>query len=415
MRRSFLVMLVLVMTVFLTHAASAQFKIPKFPKPKPQPTPTETTQPAPSTDSEPAQPQPETRTSSSAATPRAGGPYLVKPEPPMTAPQFLPETLEVQVEHWEYYWKIPNDNHNTSWVPRINFDVVYGGSTKLRLKADYFMPDGSLWFSEPLEYRGSFSDSSAIGGVQSESDSNRDKKSIVIGGLFGLKITNIRDNSTVFQGKFKVVRYKPQNTDARYKNEVDYYVDYDWKLPIGFADVNWQSERDPDYATPTIRMWFKGDIKGDNLEARLFHNGQQIATTDDGGSVNSAERYWADKRGDDQSLFWNEFKFSWPQRVEFIVTEHARDFTTYKNTLWLNQKPGEYVVKVYYNGEQVRETKFSVGNNGTYADNGIARQSNLTTNKVILPVKVMGTLDKWNAANAKAQGFYGNPVNGLVP
>jgi hypothetical protein len=32
-----------------------------------------------------------------------------------------------------------------------------------------------------------------------------------------------------------------------------------------------------------------------------------------------------------------------------------------------------------------------------------------------LPVKVMGTLDKWNPVNAKAQGFYGNPVNGLTP
>ncbi|MDQ2975482.1 MAG: hypothetical protein M3R69_08740 [Acidobacteriota bacterium] len=71
----------------------------------------------------------------------------------MTTPQFLPETLEVQIEHWDYYWKIPNDNHNTSWAPRLKFDVVYGGSTKLRLKADYFMPDGSLWFSEPLEQR----------------------------------------------------------------------------------------------------------------------------------------------------------------------------------------------------------------------------------------------------------------------
>lgn len=414
MKRSFLIFLMLVLTMFLVaQTASAQLiKIPKIPKPKPQPTPTES---APTTEAEPAEPQAETRTTSSAAMPKAGGPYLVKPEPPMTTPQFLPDTLEVQVEHWDYYWKIPNDNHNTSWVPRINFDVVYGGSTKLRLKADYFMPDGSLWFSEPLEYRGNFGGGSAIARVQSESDSNRDKKAIVTGGLFGLKITNIRDNSTVFQGKFKVVRYKPTISDARYKNEVDYYVDYDWKLPIGLADLDWQVETNADYATPTIRMWFKGDLKADNLEARLFHNGQQIATTDDGGSVNSAARYYADKRGNDESLFWNEFKFSWPQRVEFIVTEDFRNFAAYKDTLILNQKPGEYVVKVYYNGEQVRETKFSIGNNGTYADNGIAAKSNLTTNKVILPVKVMGTLDKWNPVNAKAMGFFGNPVVGLTP
>ena len=324
-------------------------------------------------------------------------------------PQFLPDTLEVQVEHWDYYWKIPNNNHNTSWAPRINSKVFYGGSTKLRFKADYFMPDGSLWFSEALEYRGGFNEKSGLTSVQSESDSNRDKKAIVTGGLFGLKITNIRDNSTVFQGKFKVVRYKPKYSDVRYKNEVDYYVDYDWKLPIALADLEFETN----VATPKIRMWFKGDLKTDNFEARLFHNGQQIATTDDGGGVGSGERYYADKRGDDESLFWREVTFSWPYRAEFIVTEDLRGWTNYKNTQFINQMPGEYVVKVYYNGDQVRETKFSIGNNGTYADNGIAKQSNLTTNKVILPVKVMGTLDKWNPTNAKAMGFYGNPIAGV--
>jgi hypothetical protein len=412
MRRSFLVMFMLVMTVFfVAQTASAQLiKIPKIPKAKPQPTPTETAQPAPSTDSESGQPEPATRSASSGASPRAGGPYAVQPEPPMN-PQFLPDTLEVQVEHWEYYWKIPNDNHNTSWVPRIRFFVFYGGSTKLRFKADYSMPDGSPWFSEALEYRGGYDEKSGLSLVASESDSNRDKKAIVTGGLFGLKITNIRDNSTVFQGKFKVVRYKPTVSDARYKNEVDYYVDYDWKLPIGLADLYFESN----VASPIIRMWFKGDLKNDNLEARLFHNGQQIATTDDGGMVDTGENYYADKRGNDESLFWREFKFSWPYRAEFIVTEDLRNFTNYKNTKFINQMPGDYVVKVYYNGEQVRETRFSIGNNGTYADNGIAKQNNLTTNKIILPVKVMGTLDKWNAVNAKAQGFYGNPVNGLTP
>ncbi|HEX9544593.1 MAG TPA: hypothetical protein VF955_05370, partial [Pyrinomonadaceae bacterium] len=98
----------------------------------------------------------------------------------MTTPQFLPETLEVQVEHWDYYWKIPNDNHNTSWAPRLKFDVVYGGSTKLRLKADYFMPDGSLWYSEPLDQRGFGDDRTHTIGIYSQDDSNRDKKAIVV-------------------------------------------------------------------------------------------------------------------------------------------------------------------------------------------------------------------------------------------
>ena len=75
MRRSFLVMLMLGMTVFfVAQTASAQLiKIPKIPKAKPQPTPTETAQPAPSTDTESAQPQPAHQPTSTGAAPGAGG------------------------------------------------------------------------------------------------------------------------------------------------------------------------------------------------------------------------------------------------------------------------------------------------------------------------------------------------------
>lgn len=380
------------------QTASAQFpiNIPKIGKPKPTPNPTA---------SGPSNGIPES--GRPAAASQKGGPYAVKPEPPKE-PQFLPETLEVQVEHWDYYWKIPNDNHNTSWVPRIRFNVFYGGTARQRYKAEYSMPDGTLWFSEALEFQVGYA-SEGTSQVSSASESGRDKKAIVTGGVFGIKIINMRDNSTAFQGKFKVVRYKPKYSDARYKNEVDYYVDYDWKLPIAMADIYWER----DVASPLLRMWFKGDLKVDGFEARLFHNGKQIATTDDGGGVGSGERFWADKRGDDDSLFWREVTFSWPKKADFIVTEDLRNFTAYKGTLFINQMPGEYVVKIFYNGDQVRETKFSIGNEGTYADNGIAKRSNLTTRAMIVPVQVMGTLDKWNPANAKAMGFYGNPVQGI--
>ena len=398
MRRSFFVLFLLLGIVpFTVRDVSAQFpKLPKITIPKTQPSPTEQPKPPTSAD-EPTRP--------SGGASRSGGPYAVKPEPP-TEPQFLAETLDIGIEHWSYYWKIPNDNHNTSWVPRIRFFVFYGGSAKQRFKAEYTMPDSSPWFSEALEFRGDFG-SGGTSLVQSVSDSDRDKKSVIVGGLFGIKITNIRDNSTVFQGKFKVVRYKPQNSDARYKNEVDYYVDYDWKLPIGVTDIDWSSV----LARPIIKMWFKGDLNNDGLEARLFYNGKQIATTDDGGSVGHGEDHYADKRGDDKSLFWREFSFSWPDRADFIP-DNLPPYSNYKDRTFINQTPGEYIVKVYYNGEQVRETKFSI-TNGNFADNGIAKQNNLSTNKIFLPVKVMGTLDKWNPVNAKAMGFFGNPIVGL--
>ena len=399
-KRLFAILAVTTVTGFCLNTTSAQFpiSIPKIGKPKATPSPTIN-----STTNE--SPKNEAGRSSGAA--RTGGPYAVKPTPP-DEPQFLADTLHVDIERWDYHWKVPNDNHNSSWAPRIRFDVFYGGSMRQRFKAEYFMPDGSPWYSEALDFRGGFSSSSGTARVESPSDSNKDKKAVVTGGNFGIKITNMRDNSVLYQGKFNVARYKPKYSDARYKNEVDYYVDYDWRLPIGYADIFWER----DVADPKIRMWFKGDLKVDGFEARLFKDGQQLATTDEvGGGVSSEERIYAYKRGDDEALFWSEFSFSWPKRAEFIVTEDLRNFTAHKGSKFINQMPGEYTVKIYYNGDQVRETKFSIGNEGTYADNGIAKRNNVSTNKVILPVKIMGTLDKWNPA--KAKGYYGNPMIGI--
>lgn len=400
-----LVLMILGMICLSSPAGAQGIKIPKIFKPKVESTP------APDATSPPTAAPERSNQSTSAGgstAPRSGGPYVVKPVPP-AEPQLLMDTMEVGIEHWDYYWKVPNDNHNTSWVPRLNAKVFYGGSTKLRLKAEYTMPDGTPWFTDALEFRGDFDARSGVSSVNSPSDSDRDKKAIVTGGVFGLRITNIRDNSVLFNGKFTVVRYKPKYSDARYKNEVDYYTDYDWKLPMAIADLDWEE----DHATPTIRMWFKGDLKTDSFEAQLYKDGKMIATTDDGGNVNTGERYYADKRGDDQSLFWHEFTFSWPNRVEFIRTEELRNFTSYQNAKFINQMPGDYVVKVSYNGEPVRETHFTIGNNGDYLDTGIAKKSGISTNKIFLPVKVMGTVDKWNPINAKTMGFYGVPVVGI--
>src|SRR5438046_9341035 len=122
-------------------------------------------------------------------------------------------------------------------------------------------------------------------------------------------------------------------------------------------------------------MWFKGDLNNENLEARLFHSGQQIASTDDEkGGVDHGDDFYAKKRGDDNSLFWREFKFSWPNKILFIMTEAHRKYTAYKNSLYINEMPGEYIVKIYFNAEEVRERRFSMGNNANFAATGSAKQ-----------------------------------------
>jgi len=110
---------------------------------------------------------------------------------------------------------------------------------------------------------------------------------------------------------------------------------------------------------------------------------------------------------------WNQFEFKWYNKLLFLTGPEARNQTSNRNKIYINQSPGEYTVKVFYKGDQVRETKFTIAN-GEFTDNGLAKQNKISTDKVILPVKVMGTVDKWNAAAAKTDGFYGNPLIGFT-
>jgi hypothetical protein len=84
----------------------------------------------------------------------------------------------------------------------------------------------------------------------------------------------------------------------------------------------------------------------------------------------------------------------------------------YPNAKILNKMPGEYTVKVFYQGTQVREASFRI-ENGNLADNGIASQNGFKDHKIMIPVKILATTEKWNANAWKTDAFYGNPLTGF--
>jgi hypothetical protein len=382
------------------QTASAQLpKIPRIPtpgRPKPTPTPAAQAQPEPAAEQPAAQPQPEARAASGQA-PASGGPYARRFEGTET-PMLLPETLEVRTQL-----------QDGKWYPAVKFQVAYTGETRLRYKAEYTLPTGAPWYTETLEQKwdGPFYL------IESAYDSEKAAKAVPTDGLFGLKVTNMRDNSTAFQGKVRVTKFKQEGASG--PKDVDYAVDHDWALPIGYTNINWDVDKGPyDSGDPGIQMWFKGGIKTEDLEARLFRDGKQIATTDEGGSVNSVDRRFPQYSGNNPALLWQLLEFRWPRKLLFIAAEKARDYTRNEGKLYLNQMPGEYTVKVYYQGEPVRETKFRIAD-GTFADVGVALPNGLKTYRVLLPVRVMGTADKWNPTRWKTDAFYGNPPTGLTP
>lgn len=85
----------------------------------------------------------------------------------------------------------------------------------------------------------------------------------------------------------------------------------------------------------------------------------------------------------------------------------------YPNAHYADKNPGEYTVKIYRNGTQIRELSFSIGADGRIVVPGYSNQISLPYHRVILPVKIMGT-EKWDSMSWKTDAFYGNPLTGFT-
>jgi len=185
-------------------------------------------------------------------------------------------------------------------------------------------------------------------------------------------------NITLFQGKAKVAKTPP-----RFKgqpNSFEYYVDDDWRVPIGYLSHG---------RTLQIEMWFRG--KPGTVQPFLFFQGKQVAKGENCGGANF----------EPATYVW------WPVDCEFFG-EGSEDVAEK-----LSQAPGEYEIKVLQESRLTRTGKFTVGPDGSF-DNGIASANKLGSNKVIVPFKVTVDLAPWDKLAWKTGAFYGNPLTGFT-
>jgi hypothetical protein len=326
-------------------------------------------------------------------------------------PLFLKESLDISCDTTSRYWKMGNQTIYSCWVPKVKFYAFHNGATRLRYAVEYFNPDGSLWYSEPMEQIGNpYTDRDSTVLIESERKSDKHQgKATIATGLYGIKITNTRNSEIVFQGRFKVGKFKTGDPGPAYKNQYNFFVDQDWNLPIGYLWLNYNFFA----ATPRpcLSMWFKGGLNDSDLEARLYYNGEEIGSTDEGGFFGRQEERYSTSQENPTTHTWRRYEISWANFVALASAEAyiKREAVAAKKRL-MQEVPGEYTVKVFYKGAPVREAKFMVGADGMLVDNGIAKQNNFGNLKIIIPIKIIGTLDKWNAATWKTDAFYGNPL-----
>lgn len=395
-KTGYFVFCLLVCTVFsLPVLAQFPIKLPKIGQPKPTPAPT-----APTTPSNPAGNMDQRVT--------APGTTGTLPSPGATdSPVLLKTTLDIRCDTEARYWKLPGESNYTSWVPQVRFDVLYNGASKLRLMAEYFTPDGKPWTSETLKLNTANAQQQTQEMITDRVGDRFTNRSTNAVGTFGVKITDTRDGKVLFQGKFKVGKFKYGPDIPMFKNQYDFFVEQDWNMPIGYVWLD--SSTDKHGLLPTFSVWIKGENRLDDLEARLFYNGQQIATTDDMGAAGSKQRRYPNSLQNKETHRWELLDFAW-YKFRYAATAQGRKM--FAQAKFMNDMSGDYSVKVFHKGVQIREASFSVAG-GEFVDNGIAKNNSFAENKVIVPVKIMGDKDKWNATQWKTDAFYGNPLAGF--
>jgi len=325
----------------------------------------------------------------------------------------LKASIIVRANRLKRYWKVPDADDYWSWLPEVAFTVTGPINTGSAFFIDFTNEAGAAWYT--VECQTPTIDATRWQTITTPGITTHiDKRTTLATGTFGfiIRLKNELDatNQTVFSGKFKVAKFHIGNELPAFKNQFEYYVDQDWNLPIGYLYFN--TAADQNMPPLKIAMWFRGELDNTKLAAYLFYNGKQIASTkDQSGSAGYDSAIFANSHGEGNTR-WERWTFSWGS-VRGWNTDTSANNTS--DIFFMNQKPGEYEVKVLREGDLARSAKFTVGVDGRLVDNGITAKNNLGGLAMILPVKVIGTADGQTDLNAwKTGAFYGNPLNGFV-
>jgi len=403
---SFLTLAFLVIGVFSFHTASAQIrvKMPKIPKPD-QPK----TQPATTNETQTAQPQPESRNETQTAT-GAGGqdqPTVAKDSVQMTA-----FTFNVYKKNYDMW----------SWVPQTEYRVNGPIPSGSQLYVEYTVPG-----APPVKFDCRTEETEKGRWLKTQCGGRdgipEDKSTTYTGPVsFAIKMRNelAGTDATLFNGKMKVAKVHSNEAQTpKFVNHFVYYVDDDWNLPIGYVFYTPDDGRGMDRPVFNLAFWVRGDPV--SFEPHLFHQGKEVGKMFyQGEEVGKASCEAEVENGTthfvDDSV---PQKAKWSRVICTFVNVRGWDKTGEAPGMFgplytLSANPGDYEFKLLWNNHLARSIKFTAGPNGKL-DNGLASSNKLGSDRVIVPVQIIGDQDgQWDRAAWKTDAFYGNPLTGFT-
>jgi hypothetical protein len=311
-----------------------------------------------------------------------------------------------------------------SWVPALKFRVNGPIASGSQLYAEFGYPGAPSWvkFDCPTgEAQPGHWWRTECGGRDVEESG---KSTLYTGPVkFAIKMKNelTGTNVTLFTGTAKVAKTHSNSVGPKFANEFVYYVDHDWNLPIAYVyyvpdDVyGWK------YPTLGFSFWYRGEPHG-APDPHVFHNGKEVgkmyyegeevgkAGCGDDEVQNSTTHFTAES----DRYNWTRVGCSFPSLKAWNDTDQSNE-SSFGKMYVLKENPGDYEIKFLKSGKLVRVASFKVGEDGKLVDNGIASGNKLGTNRIVVPIQVLGDMDGvWNRTAWKTDAFYGNPLNGFT-
>jgi hypothetical protein len=240
---------------------------------------------------------------------------------------------------------------------------------------------------------------------------------------FAIKLRNelAGSDTTLFTGKAKVAKvHSNEIKTGKFANHFVYYVDHDWNLPIGYVYYTPDELKGWERPILHVAFWVRGEAY--NLDPHLFYKGaevgrimyegQQVGKASCESDVDNNTTHFVDEKDAPQKAKWARVVCSfnnvrgWDRSGE----EPGMFGPLYQ----MDKNPGEYELKVLWNNKLARSVKFNVPAGGKL-DTGLAASNKLGTDRLIVPVQIIGDQDGvWDKTAWKADAFYGNPLTGFT-
>lgn len=335
-------------------------------------------------------------------------------------PTIMKDTLQVTAFTFNEYKK----NYDFwSWVPvtkfRVNGPIPSGG----QLFVEFTLPTGP-WVSydcRTQETQPGYWWEADCGGR----DIPVEKGSTYTGPVsFAIKLRNelAGTNATLFTGKAKVEKAHSNEAGPKAVNKWVYFINHDWNLPIGYVWLTPESIRGWDFPDFHVAFWVRGDSY--RFDPHVFYQGKEIGRISIDGMIAGAAGCEAEVENNTthyveesmpQKARWARVICSFPniKGAARNVDKPSPIPGQVGNIFVLAENPGDYEVKVLRENRLARSLKFTVAPGGSF-DNGIAKNSKLGRDRVIVPVQIMGDLDGAWDRNAWKDAFYGNPLTGFT-